>query len=111
MALLPSPCCGWGRDGHHIIASFAEDHLDETTEVMIQSLIGNNHLYSIASWADDIRNERRETAPWHYVNIPLGSVRGGTAFQYRSPDQNANSVKIFLTTSGSALRSAEPYLT
>lgn len=24
-------------------------------------------------WADDIRNECRETAPWHYVNIPLGS--------------------------------------
>ena len=39
---------------------------------MIQSLIGNNHLYSIASWADDIRRERPDTAPWHYVDIPLG---------------------------------------
>jgi hypothetical protein len=52
----------------------AEDHLNETTKVMIQSLIGNNHLSSIASWADDIRRERRETGPWHYVNIPLGSA-------------------------------------
>jgi hypothetical protein len=41
---------------------------------MVQSLIGNNHLYSIASWADEIRKQRRETAPWHYVNIPLGAT-------------------------------------
>ena len=71
--LLPTFCWGWGREGHRIIATVAEDHLNETTKVMIQSLIGNNHLYSIASWADDIRKERRDTAPWHYVNIPLGS--------------------------------------
>jgi hypothetical protein len=37
------------------------------------ALIGNNHhLYSIVNWADEIRKERRDTAPWHYVNIPLG---------------------------------------
>jgi hypothetical protein len=72
--LLPTMCWGWGRDGHRIIATVAEDHLNETTKVMIQSLIGNNRLYSIASWADDIRKERRDTAPWHYVNIPFGSM-------------------------------------
>lgn len=63
---------GWGHEGHQIIATVAEDHLDETTKVMIQSLLGNNHLYSIASWADDIRRERPETKGWHYVDIPLG---------------------------------------
>jgi hypothetical protein len=50
--LLSSLGWGWGREGHQIIAAIAEDHLDETTKVMIQSLIGNNHLYSVASWAD-----------------------------------------------------------
>lgn len=24
----------------------------------------------IVNWADEIRRERKETAPWHYVNIP-----------------------------------------
>jgi hypothetical protein len=67
-------CFGWGREGRRIIAMVAEDHLDETTKVMIQSLIGNNHLYSVANWTDEIRKERRETAPWHYVNVPLGST-------------------------------------
>jgi len=71
LAICPASL-GWGHEGHQIIATVAEDHLDETTKVMIQSLLGNNHLYSIASWADDIRRERRETAPWHYVDIPLG---------------------------------------
>ena len=91
--LLPTFCWGWGRDGHRIIATVAEDHLNETTKVMIQSLIGNNHLYSIASWADDIRRERRDTAPWHYVNIPLGAItslagtvrRRGVAWSKRLP--------------------------
>ena len=71
--LLSNLAWGWGRDGHRIIATVAEDHLNETTKIMIQSLIGNNHLYSVASWADDIRRERRDTVPWHYVNIPLSS--------------------------------------
>ncbi len=39
---------------------------------MIQSLLGNNHLYSISSWADDVRRERPETKAWHYVDIPTG---------------------------------------
>lgn len=74
LALVPSSAWGWGREGHQIVAAVAEDHLDETAKVMIQSLIGNNHLYSIASWADDIRKERHDTAPWHYVDIPVGST-------------------------------------
>ena len=72
--LLPTFCWGWGREGHRIIATVAEDHLNETTKVMIQSLIGNNHLYFIASWADDMRKQNLETGTWHYVNIPLGST-------------------------------------
>jgi hypothetical protein len=71
LALCPASF-GWGHEGHQIIATVAEDHLDETTKVMIQSLLGNNHLYSIASWADDVRRERPETKAWHYVDVPLG---------------------------------------
>jgi len=47
--LMSCLCWGWGREGHRIIGTVAEDHLNETTKVMIQSLIGNNHLYSISS--------------------------------------------------------------
>jgi hypothetical protein len=73
VVLAPNFCWAWGGEGHQIIATVAEDHLDETTKVMIQSLLGNKHLYSIAAWADDIRRERPGTKAWHYVNIPQGS--------------------------------------
>jgi hypothetical protein len=69
--MLNTDLWGWGPEGHQVIAKVAEDHLLQTTKVMIQSLIGNNHLYSIASWADTERTHRRDTGPWHYVDIPL----------------------------------------
>lgn len=78
LILASVPCWGWGREGHQVVAIIAEDHLNETTKVMIQSLIGNNHLYSVAMWADDMRKERKDTAPWHYVNIPLGGTYNAT---------------------------------
>jgi hypothetical protein len=71
LAMCPASF-GWGHESHQIIATVAEDHLDQTTLVMIQSLLGNNHLYSISSWADDVRRERPDTKGWHYVDIPLG---------------------------------------
>lgn len=78
LVLLCAQSWAWGREGHRIIAAVAEDHLDETTKVMIQSLIGNNHLYSIAPWADDVRRERPQTKTWHYVNVPLGGTYDAT---------------------------------
>jgi S1/P1 Nuclease len=76
--VLNSICWGWGPEGHQVVATVAEDRLDETTKVIIQSLLGNNHRCSIASWADAVRNSSRETGPWHYVNIPLGSTYSAT---------------------------------
>jgi hypothetical protein len=70
--LLPTLCFAWGREGHEIIGKIAEDHLNAQANITVRSLLGNDHLDSIANWADDIRRERRETAPWHYVNIPFG---------------------------------------
>jgi hypothetical protein len=29
------------------------------------------HEIEVAGWADQVRGERQETAPWHYVDIPL----------------------------------------
>lgn len=72
--LLCTAALGWGKDGHRIIAAVAENYLDETTKVMVQSLIRNNHLYSSATWADEVKRQRPETRAWHYVNIPFGKT-------------------------------------
>lgn len=72
--LMCNVASAWGKEGHRIIAAAAENHLDETTKFMVQSLIGNNHLYSIATWADEVKRQRPETGAWHYVNIPFGKT-------------------------------------
>lgn len=63
----------WGGDGHQIVCLIAEDRLTPAAKAAIHALLGKNVNISdaeIASWADQIRRERRETAPWHYVDIP-----------------------------------------
>lgn len=64
---------GWGHDGHCIIANIAEDHLNAAARQSLHQMIGDEHLCSIASWADEITRDRPDTRPWHYVDIPLNA--------------------------------------
>jgi hypothetical protein len=34
---------------------------------------GADPIADASTWADDIRTLRPETAPWHYIDIPLGT--------------------------------------
>jgi nuclease S1 len=61
----------WGQEGHSIIAEVAQQRLSEPAARMIAALLGGRSLASIASWADDARDVRPETAGWHFVDIPL----------------------------------------
>jgi hypothetical protein len=68
--LFPNPqAWSWGTVGHDVIADIAWDHLTETTRLNLRPFLGDGTLTSISLWADDIRNARPETSPWHYVNI------------------------------------------
>ncbi len=49
----------------------AEARLTPDARDAVRSLIGPSKLRDVATWADDIRRDRPETAPWHYVDIPL----------------------------------------
>jgi len=69
---------GWGGEGHQVVALIAENHLSDAAKVGIHELLGADVNISdaqVASWADQIRRERRATAPWHYVDIPVESLR------------------------------------
>lgn len=61
----------WGQTGHRIIARVAAARLSPEARKTIQQLVPGESLASIATWADSIRQFRPETAPWHYVNIPI----------------------------------------
>ncbi len=74
LLLLPHPqACAWGTEGHRIIADIAWDHLTDATRKNLRPFLGGDDLASVSNWADDIRSDRPETAPWHYVNIPPDS--------------------------------------
>jgi hypothetical protein len=64
----------WGSIGHRTIGLIAENHLTPKAKEAIKGLIGKESLADIANWADDIRSmpAYKNTAPWHYVNLPGG---------------------------------------
>jgi S1/P1 Nuclease len=66
----------WGPEGHAIIAEIAEARLEPAARAQIAQLLSLDashaqHLDQIASWPDTVRPFRPETAPWHFVDIPL----------------------------------------
>lgn len=71
--LVVIPCSqsfAWGAKGHRIVGDIARNHLTPTTRQNLIALLGNDDLAAIASWADEVRPQRPETAGWHYVDIP-----------------------------------------
>ncbi len=71
MSWIASPALAWGPAGHRIIASVAQQHLNARARARLAYVLGSETtLADVATWADDVRDERPETAPWHYINIP-----------------------------------------
>src|SRR4051794_10867017 len=61
---------GWGREGHAIVAKIADFRLTPAAREGVAELLGDTTMAEVASWPDEIRSQRRETGPWHYVDIP-----------------------------------------
>jgi hypothetical protein len=91
MISLPAPARAWGCEGHQVVALLAEKHLTPHALAMAKKILaespidpslsryckegGADALADASTWPDDIRAMRPETAPWHYVDIPLGTTR------------------------------------
>jgi hypothetical protein len=60
----------WGREGHQIVAKIADLRLSPAAHEAVAELLGDQSMADVASWADDLRRDRKETGPWHYVDIP-----------------------------------------
>lgn len=75
-ALAPlDQALSWGSSGHSIIAEIAQRRLHPQVWVAIENLLGPQvSLASIASWADDLVQQRPDTAAWHFVNIPYDAT-------------------------------------
>src|SRR5215475_6440815 len=66
---------GWGVEGHDLVARLAAARLTPRAAAQVAEILGPGvTMASISSWADQIRNARRETGPWHYVDIPISKA-------------------------------------
>ena len=75
LALLAVSAHAWNAVGHMVIAAVADRGLtpEVRAEVARLAKIGasseNADPYGAAVWADDVRRDRPESAPWHYVSL------------------------------------------
>ena len=88
--LLPASLYAWGGDGHQIVCLIAEERLTPAGKAGIKELLGDANISDaeIASWADNVRRERSETGPWHYVDIPTDAK----AFDEQRDGRHGNNV-------------------
>ena len=77
LALLAPRAGAWGRDGHELIAQIASLYLNAKARAEVARLLEQGEtLASVASWADAVRPDRRETSTWHYINLPVTEKHG-----------------------------------
>lgn len=74
MALLCGalPVYGWGPEGHSLVARIADAELTPAARARVAGILGAGvTMASIASWPDQVRRQRPNTGPWHYIDIPI----------------------------------------
>ena len=86
-AVLAPRAFPWGCEGHRVVALIALDQLNSHARTEAAALLDGPiydaslrrycppsslpPLADLASWADDVRNQRKETGGWHFIDIPL----------------------------------------
>jgi hypothetical protein len=71
-ALFVSACPAWGPEGHEITARIAEGLLDPAVKARVAAVLRpGESTVSVAGWADSVRQSRRQTGAWHYINAPI----------------------------------------
>jgi hypothetical protein len=72
LLLAPAPAQAWGPQGHEIVAAIAMAELTPAARSQVTRLLGGPAMMvHDSNWADEIRDQRRNTGRWHYVDIPL----------------------------------------
>ena len=94
--LIATPCAwAWGCEGHQMIASIAEKHLNARAAKMSRQILADSPIdaalaryckqkgldafVDASTWADDERSIKPDTGPWHFIDIPRGAPKGDIA--------------------------------
>lgn len=64
----------FGSVGHKSVGKIAENNLTPKAKSAVETLLGNETLAGVSTWADEVRSqpEYKSTASWHFLNLPLG---------------------------------------
>jgi hypothetical protein len=75
--LLPPAARAWGPHGHRIATRVAEARLTPAARAAVRALLHESDtLVDVSTWADEQGHDAVPgSAPWHYVNVPLGATR------------------------------------
>jgi hypothetical protein len=75
---MARPAMAWGDLGHEVTALIAYRHLTLAAKATVDKLLASDtdtlapaDFASRATWADKYRNDHRETAAWHFVDIEI----------------------------------------
>ena len=69
LLLAPASAFAWGVEGHEIVAGVALRELTPVARAQVAHLLGGEAmLVAQSNWADEIKSQRRDTAPWHFVD-------------------------------------------
>lgn len=75
-SLVPGRAFAWGSEGHRLVAEIAEQRLEPNAAKQVRDLLAienSTTLADVANWADQVRPQRRETASWHFADIPISA--------------------------------------
>ena len=93
----PQGAFAWGREGHQIIVILAEHYMRPETATHMRELLSPESPEEASVWADEYRKDRRETGPWHYIDIPLADSKIDLARECPNGDCVIVKTEQFLT--------------
>lgn len=71
----------WGHAGHQAIALLAQKRLSPKAQAWVRENLQGESIEAAAVWPDLISHRRTETAPWHYINLPVAREDGPRQWQ------------------------------
>lgn len=74
LLLFSAQALAWSRYGHQTVGYLAENDLTPAARMAVGDLLEGQTLAEVGSWADEVRRDRPETYPLHFVNGPLDEV-------------------------------------
>ena len=74
LAVLSTQALAWSSYGHQTVGHLAQKDLTPSASRAVSELLDGQTLADVGSWADQVRSDRPETYPLHFVNGPVDNV-------------------------------------